>query len=169
MSNGKPTRLMIMDACVLIDYMNGEPDLFRLIHSYIGQIFVATPIIEEVDSINSIDELRDLYLEPIEPEIKDVFEAAAMEGRTSFQDNLCYLTARRNGMTCVTNDTNLRSLCETAKVPTLWGLELILELVRGGGLAKQEAEHIGRAIHNSNLTHINQTVLNGFLSKLKEI
>ena len=77
-----------MDACVLIDYMNGEPDLFKLISSHIGPIYVATPILEEVDSINSIEELEDLGLLPIEPEIEDVFTAEEMDGQTSFQDNM---------------------------------------------------------------------------------
>ena len=57
LSDGEPVRLMIMDACVLIDYINGEPDLFRLINAHVGQIFIATPVIEEVDSIGSIDDL----------------------------------------------------------------------------------------------------------------
>jgi hypothetical protein len=43
LSKANPTRFMIMDACVLIDYMNGEPDLFKLISSHIGPIYVATP------------------------------------------------------------------------------------------------------------------------------
>ena len=77
LSDGVPIRLMVMDACVLIDYMYGELDLFRLIHSHIGQIYVATPVLEEVDSVTSIDELKELGLEPIEPAIEDVFEADA--------------------------------------------------------------------------------------------
>ena len=51
MSEVIPARFMIMDACVLIDYMNGEPDLFKLISSHIGPIYVTTSILEEVDSI----------------------------------------------------------------------------------------------------------------------
>ena len=88
MSKANPTRFMIMDACVLIDYMNGEPDLFKLISSHIGPIYVATPILEEVDSIKSIEELEDLGLLPIEPEIEDVFTAEEMDGQKSFQDNI---------------------------------------------------------------------------------
>lgn len=169
LSDGVPIRLMVMDACVLIDYMYGEPDLFRLIHSHIGQIYVATPVLEEVDSVTSIDELKELGLEPIEPEIEDVFEAGEMEGRTSFQDNICYLTAKRHKLTCVTNDKNLRTLCETSDVPILWGLELILSLVKKGGLTKKEAFHIAEEIHKSNPRHINATVLNGFKAKLKKL
>ena len=47
-------QLMIMDACVLIDFIHGDPKLFKLISSHIGPIFVATPVVEEVDSIHSI-------------------------------------------------------------------------------------------------------------------
>lgn len=88
MSDANSTRFLIMDACVLIDYMNGDPELFKLISSHIGSIYIATPILEEVDSIKSIEELVNLGLIPIEPEIEDVFKAEEMAGRTSFQDNI---------------------------------------------------------------------------------
>ncbi len=64
MSKANQTRFMIMDACVLIDYINGEPDLFKLISSYIAPIYVATPILEEVDAISSIEDLEELGLIP---------------------------------------------------------------------------------------------------------
>lgn len=86
---------MIMDACVLIDYMNGEPDLFKVISSHIGPIYIATPILEEVDSIKSIEELEDLGLIASEPEIEDVFTAEELDGQTSFQDTICFLTAKK--------------------------------------------------------------------------
>ncbi len=49
MRQKSPARFMIMDACVLIDFMNGEPDLFRLIAFHIGPMYVASAILEEVD------------------------------------------------------------------------------------------------------------------------
>ena len=159
MSKENPGTFMIMDACVLIDYMNSEPDLFKLIATYIGALYVATPILEEVDSIESFDELEELGLLPIEPEIDDVFEATSMDGKTSFQDNLCFLTAKRQSMTCITNDTNLRKQCTASEVPIIWGLELILELVKIGGILKKEATLIATEIHKSNPRHINQKVL----------
>lgn len=86
LSQTTPERLLIMDACVLIDYMNGEPKLFKLISSHIGSIFAVTPIIEEVDFINSLDKLEELGLIPLEPELEDVFQAGEPDGQTSFQD-----------------------------------------------------------------------------------
>lgn len=169
MSKAHPSRFMIMDACVLIDYMNGEPDLFKLISSHIGPIFVATPILEEVDSINSIEELEDLGLIPIEPEIEDVFSAEEMDGQTSFQDNICFLTAKRRSFTCVSNDINLRRQCTDADVSILWGLELILELTEAGGILKKEASRIARDIQKSNPKHITTRILSDFVVKLKRL
>jgi len=160
---------MIMDACVLIDYMNRDTDLFKLISSHIGPIYVATPILEEVDSIKSIDELEDLGLIPIEPEIEDVFAAGKMDGQTSFHDNICFLTAKRQGLTCVSNDRNLRRLCTDASIPILWGLELILNLTKAGGILKKEASRIARDIQKSNPRHISTRILSDFEVKLKRL
>ena len=160
---------MIMDACVLIDYINGEPDLFKLVSSHIGPIFVVPPILEEVDSIESIEELEDLGLLPIEPEIEDVFTAEEMDGQTSFQDNICFLTAKRQSFICVSNDTNLRRQCTNADVPILWGLELILDLTKAGGILKKEASRIARDIQKSNPRHITARILSDFEAKLKRL
>jgi hypothetical protein len=169
LSKANPTRFMIMDACVLIDYMNGEPDLFKLISSHIGPIYVATPILEEVDSIDFIEELEDLGLLPIEPEIEDVFTAEEMDGQTSFQDNICFLTAKRQSFTCVSNDTSLRRQCTNADVPILWGLELILDLTKAGGILKKEASRIARDIQKSNPRHITTRILSEFENRLKHL
>ena len=169
MSKDCPTQFMIMDACVLIDYINGEPELFKLISSLIGPIYVATPVLEEVDSIESVLVLEDFGLLPIEPEMEDVFEASEMVGRTSFQDNICFLTAKRQGLTCITNDRNLRIQCKTSGVPILWGLELILELVKTNGISKKKASHIAEEIHQSNPKHIGQDIIDRFQKQLDRI
>jgi rRNA-processing protein FCF1 len=169
LSTADPARFMIMDACVLIDYMNGEPDLFKLISSHIGPIYIATPILEEVDSIKSIEELEELGLIAIEPEIEDVFTAEELGGQTSFQDNICFLTAKRRSLTCVSNDINLRRQCTEESVPILWGLELILDLTKAGGIGKKEASRIARDIQKSNPRHINARILSDFVVKLKRL
>lgn len=167
--NKSNMKFMIMDACVLIDYMNSEPELFNLIKTYVGPIHVITPIIEEVDSINSFTDLEDLGLILIEPEIEDVFTAGEIDGPTSFQDNLCYLTAKRNELICVSNDKNLRKNCLNENVALLWGLELILELVKAKGISTDDAGHIADKIHRSNPRHINLKILSAFRKKLKDL
>lgn len=169
MNKATPAQFMIMDACVLIDYMNGDPDLFRLISSNIGTVYVATPILEEVDSIESLEELEDLGLIPIEPEIEDVFKAEEIDGQTSFQDNICFLTAKRHGLTCISNDKNLRKQCTDKNVPILWGLELILDLAKAGGILKKEASRIAQNIQKSNPGHLSTGILSDFETKLKRL
>jgi len=169
LSRKDPVRFMIMDACVLIDYMNGEPDLFRLISSYIGPIYVVTAILEEVDCIKSIAELEELGLFPIDVEVADVFLAAEMIGPTSFQDDLCLLTAKRQNLTCITNDKKLRVQCENSNVSILWGLELVLELAKLGGISRKRATQIAIKINVSNPRHISQKVLDGFIAKLSSL
>ena len=169
MSWANPIRSMILDACVLIDYINGESDLFKLISSHIGPVYVVTPILEEVDSIKSVEELKGLGLIPIEPEIEDIFTAGEMDGVTSFQDNICFLTAKRNSFTCVSNDINLRRRCSDAGVQILWGLELILDLTKVGGILKKEASRIAKDIKKSNPRHIHSKIIFEFEDKLKRI
>ena len=142
MRKANPIHHMIIDACVLIDFMKVEPDLFKLISRHIGPIYVDTSLLEEVYSIQSIEDLEDLGLIPIEPEIEDVFTAEEMDGQTSFQDNICFLTAKRQGFTCISNDKRLRKLCTDAAVSMFWGLELILSLTKAGGIHKKEAYRI---------------------------
>lgn len=162
-------RFMLMDACVLIDYMDGEPDLFKLISSHIGPIYVATPILDEVDSIASIGKLKKLGLIPIKPEPDDGVRAENMAGKTSSPDNVCFLIAKQRELTCVSNDRNLRKKCKASNIPILWGLELILELVKVNGLSKEKASRIAEKIYQSNPQYINMKVLERFRAELDHI
>lgn len=165
----KELKLLIMDACVLIDYIKAEPELFKTISSSIGKLHVVSVIYEEVDQIESPDQLAKYGINLIEPEIEDAFLAAQLDGGTSFQDNLCYLTAKRHGFTCVSNDKQLRSLCTQSYVPTLWGLELILTLVKAKGISGAKAKKIGTLIQQNNPKHITRKILKDFISKLTSI
>ncbi len=99
-------QLMIMDACVLIDFINADRAILQLVVKYVGPLHVASPVVDEVNQIDDENELVELGLIIIEPEIEDAFAAATQPGPTSFQDRLCLLAAKRHGFTCVTNDKN---------------------------------------------------------------
>jgi predicted nucleic acid-binding protein len=157
-----PSRLMIMDACVLIDYLKTERFVLELFAKYLGPVHVVSPVVEEVKEIDSPDELIKLGLVIIEPEIEDAFAAASQIGPTSFQDMLCLLTAKRHGFTCVTNDKNLRKLCIQERVPLVWGLELLAELHNSGGIPGKDAEGIAQMIRKSNRKHITAKIISRF-------
>ena len=110
-----------MDACVLIDYLKAGSYVLKLITKYLGQVHVVSPVVDEVNETNDSD-LIELGLRIIEPELSDLFEAADRANRvkqTSFQDQLCLLTAKRQGFICITNDSKLRKTCKTEGVDRL--------------------------------------------------
>ena len=124
----KAANLLIMDACVLIDYIKTDRSVLALFSQHVGQAYVLNEILKEVRHIEPDMDLREIGLELVEPEIEDLFLAGANQTAESFQDKLCILTAKRHGYTCVTNDKNLRRLCRSEDVSSKWGLELLLDL-----------------------------------------
>jgi hypothetical protein len=160
-------KLMIMDACVLIDFIKADRSILELVVKHVGPLHVASPIVDEVNEIDGENELVDLGLVIVEPELEDAFAATSKIGPTSFQDRLCLLVAKRYGFTCVTNDKNLRKLCEQEKVPFLWGLELIVELHHASGISAEDACDIAQKIHESNPKHITPKIIERFTAVIE--
>ncbi len=69
-------------------------------------------------------------------------------------------------MTCVTNDTALRTRCTKESVQILWGLELLLLAVQNGGIPASDAADLGQTICKLN-PRLGADVLNGFLRKIR--
>jgi predicted nucleic acid-binding protein len=157
---------MIMDACVLIDFLHADRTVLQLVAKHVGPVYVVSPVVEEVRDIDGQNELIELGVSVIEPELEDAFAAANAIGAVSFQDRLCLLTAKRHGMTCVTNDRSLRRQCIHEGVPLLWGLELLLELHAAGGIPRRIAEDIAQAIHEANPRHITTAILRRFQARI---
>ncbi|RMD83545.1 MAG: type II toxin-antitoxin system VapC family toxin, partial [Lentisphaerae bacterium] len=152
-------KLLIMDACVLIDFIKSDRAVLALIVKHVGPVYVISPVVEEVGDINDESELLELGLVIIEPEIQDAYEAANRSGPISFQDHLCLLTAKRHGFTCVTNDKSLRKFCRQEGVPLLWGLEILAQLHRVGGISGKDAVAIAEKIQVSNPKHITNKMM----------
>ena len=87
-------RLMIMDACELIDYIKAERAMLELVVKHVRPLHVTSPVVDEVN------------------EIEDAYAAVSRSGPLSFEDWVCLLTAKRQGFTCITNDKNLRKFCK---------------------------------------------------------
>lgn len=162
-----PRKLMIMDACVLIDFIKAERTILELVVKHIGSLYVTSPVVDEVNEIDDENELVALGLNIIEPEIEDAYAAAGRSGPLSFEDWLCLLTAKRHGFTCVTNDKNLRKLCEQEGVSLLWGLELVAELHKVGGITGKEAEVFAQAVRCSNPKHTTERIVSRFADRIR--
>lgn len=162
------SKLMIMDACVLIDFLGVDRDILRRIVKHVGQVYVASPIVDELNDIKDESQLTELGIIILEPEMADAFAASGQPGPTSFQDKLCLLTAKRHGLTCVTNDKNLRKLCKQEKVQRLWGLEVLAEMHKYRGISDKKVIKIAHEIRSLNPKHITEKIVSRFEKEIDE-
>jgi len=158
---------MVMDACVLIDFIKADRDVLRLVSRHVGPLHVISSVMLEVKDIGSENDLVALGVIVIEPEIEDAYVAASLSGSISFEDWLCLMTAKRHGFTCVTNDRSLRKVCIQQGVSLIWGLELVAELFEADGIRIEEAEAFARRIRQANPRHITEEILSRFLDRIQ--
>jgi len=142
-------RLLLLDACVLIDFATSDLSVLTLVTAHIGQVHVPSPVFDEVEQIDE-SLAASLGLKLVEPTIEMLLDAGAARGRLSFQDRICLLVAKEGGFTCVSNDRRLRMSCEAEGVPVLWGLELLVELVAARAIPAEAARDIAARIVSAN-------------------
>ena len=160
-------KLLIMDACVLIDFIKAERSVFKIFASYIGEIHMTSTMVDEIKEVENERELKALGLVIVEPETEDAYKAAIPGGGTSMQDRLCMLTAKRHGLICVTNDTKLRKLCDIEKVQHIRGLKLLAELCHAGGVTAERAIEIAERIQRDNPFHNTDKIIGDFKDIIK--
>lgn len=160
------SKILILDANVLIDYQQSDISVLASVHKHVARICIPTLIIEEVEGL-SVNECERLGLQVIEPELSQLTRAVARRGRLSFHDHLCLIVASDMGITCVTNDRALRSACETEGVNVLWGLQLMTTLVQAAAMNADEAIRIAEKIHSNNPLHIPRDLVERFAAILR--
>lgn len=162
----KKISLLILDANVLIDLCATDKSLLSLICNHVGQIYLPTPIFDEVTAIDE-DSCIEWGVKLVEPELEQLM-LAAEEGQSplSFEDKLCVIMAKQNGWNCVTNDKPLRKKCEEEGVPLIWGIELICILVESGGLPSHNAKEVIIEIQKSNPKYITDAIVTKAFERL---
>jgi hypothetical protein len=158
-------RFLILDANVLIDFLKCDRTIIKLICSYVGQVYLATPVFDEIKDLSENDCIE-LGLKLLEPELEHLLLASEPNGPLSFQDNICLLIAKEHGLTCVTNDKPLRQRCEIEGVSLIWGIELICILVESGGITPENAKDIILRIHEDNPKYITKTIIKNAFKRL---
>ena len=162
----KKTRgLLILDANILIDFFECDQTIIKLINKHVGQIFLATPVFDEVKQIKDQDCIS-LGIKLVEPDLDQLVKASGNIGALSFQDNLCLTLAKEHGMTCVTNDKPLRRQCLSEKIPIIWGIELVCMLVESGGLSAKDGETIIQKIHVNNPKFVTKAIVQQALIRI---
>lgn len=160
--------VFIIDANVLIDYAKTDASILTLTAKHLGQVQILEPIVKEVKQLEKIDYAR-LGLTVVETTIEQLLAAGVQRGYLSFIDHLCLIVAHQVGVTCVTNDRVLHRACSSDGVSTLFGLELMVGLVKIRQLLSLDAIGIAKAIHKMNPHHISAPILIRFQQQLQEI
>ena len=168
MMDSSVTRLLLFDANVLIDYVKSELSILGIVSRHLGEVYVLSTVLDEVDGLDA-DGCARLGIRVFEPELADVIAAARKRGALSTQDHLCLILARRQGWTCVTNDGALRRACLLEQVPVLWGLQMMLELVRMGQLPGEDVIAVANAIHRTNPFHITDSIVARFIEEVQKL
>jgi len=163
-----PRRLLIIDANVLIDFALADMSILALVAKHLGEIQVPLPLLEEVEQLDE-SLCGQLGLRIVDPSLDLLSQAATARGRLSFVDHLCLLIAKEGGLTCVTNDRALRKACTDEGVPTIWGLELMVELVEGSQLTVEAAVAVARAVSGLNPLHITAEIVAKFERRVRGI
>ena len=161
----KKKHFLILDANILIDFYKCDKTIIKLICTYVGQLYLATPVLYEINEIGDSD-CAELGIIIVEPELEQVMLASEKKGSLSFQDNLCLILAKNHGWTCVTNDKPLRQMCESEGVTLIWGIELICILVESGGLPAKHARDIILGIKKMNPKYITDSIVEKAFERL---
>lgn len=130
---GKEKSILILDVNMLFDLFKCNKNLLPLISSGVGQIHLASSVLDQIKFIRESD-CYSLGIHLIEPNAKQLFGAMTRRGTLSFQDHLCLLLAKENGWTCVTNSNSLRRECEFENIPFIWRNDIIQHLALSGAI-----------------------------------
>jgi len=157
-------RPLIVDANVLIDYLDTEPSVLALVAREAGPLFVATEVLAKVDQLD-VTLCKELGLSITVPSLSQLLEAAVRRPGLAFDDVVCLVMARDNGWCCVTNDRALRAACRASDVSVQWGLEIMLRLVASSVLSSRDAIEVAMAIQRTNRAFITDAIVNRFKIK----
>ena len=155
---------IISDANILIDYLKTDRDMLRLLSHHLAPLYVADVVAAEVSQLKK-HELSSLGITVIETPYSIFAESSDRSSSISLQDFVSMQIAKEKGWVCATNDKALRRECTKMDVTVLWGLELMLYLVKKGVLEHKRAKDTAWDIHQCNRT-ITESVVYSFIDRL---
>jgi hypothetical protein len=157
---------LLADANVLIDYAKAGPHVPALASAHLGGLHVVSVVLHAEVRQLSERRCRRLGIEVLEPTFDQLAEAGSGRRVLSFHDWCCLIVARDRGHALVTNDKALRKACTGAAIDTKWGLELLLDSVRGGHLGAMRARRMAIRIQELDPTRINAAIMARFRARL---
>ncbi len=156
----------IIDASVVIDYLDVDKSILSLAASKLGRIWISVLTLQKIRQLGRPDAEK-MGLSVLEPSPEQLREVKT-PSRLKEDDQVTIILARDSGYICITNDKRMHIRCREWQVPSLWGLDLMLELVRTGSLSRTRAEKLGRAIQEIN-AYLTPQILQQYLAELNSI
>jgi rRNA-processing protein FCF1 len=157
---------IISDANILIDFFETDRGIISLVSRHIAPLYVPDIVAEEVSQLKTIDPAY-IGLTIIETPYTVLAEATNRPSTISIQDFVCMRIAEERGWGCATNDKALRRECGKRGVSVLWGLEMMLYLVKNGALKPKKAKDTAWAINRCN-KRITEKVVDTFIDQIDE-
>jgi predicted nucleic acid-binding protein len=157
---------ILVDANVLIDYAKVDLGILGLVSASLGEVRVAAEVVHEVRDTDAAACQR-TGLVVVEATMDQIVAAGRRRPGLSFEDHLCLVLARDAGGRCLTNDRVLRAACVAEGVPCIWGLQILLDLVRARALNRSRADRVAAGIRATNPLHISAGILDEFRKKLE--
>lgn len=158
--------LLIVDACVLIDFWNADPTAISEVVRHVGDVHIAANVLAEVRQVDHSAAVS-AGLIVVEPSLEVMTAAANRRRGLSFQDKVCLVLAKERGWACVSNDGRLRAACGEDGVAVVWGLELLAQVVEAGALPVAAGVELAERMAAAN-RFLTQAVVAGFVARVSE-
>ncbi|MBN2863891.1 MAG: hypothetical protein JXN62_12050 [Bacteroidales bacterium] len=160
-SNDGP--LAICDANVLIDYVLSDEDVLREIALYWKDLLVPDCILQEVSQL-TLERAEALGITILATPLKDIKKLKGL----SLEDSTCLYYVESLSAVCISNDTVLRKYCQDKGYTVIWGLEMLLLLIKEKKITKARGLDVASKIHECN-PEITSDILKSFVKKCKSI
>ncbi len=149
----------VCDANILIDLAAVDEGIIRQMAHCWKAVYIPDVVLHEVKALSE-KKAKELGLIIIETPLD-----LPRNPRLSFQDRACLYFVQKEQWVCLTNDKVLRITCQEAGGQVIWGLELLLILVKVKVISPQRAPTAARKIHSINQA-ITTSLLLDFEKKL---
>lgn len=157
--------VLITDSCVLIDYFRYGKDALLALASSVRVVVPDVLVADELADIDS-GELLDAGIESIATPTELLTEAMSRSRPLSFYDWTCFLIAKNERWTLVTNDAKLKRQCEADDVNVQWGLWPLVNIVKAGLFSKERAVSIVQAMAEGN-PRLTAAIVNDFRKRIE--
>ena len=159
--------MFVIDACVAINYLESDPEALSLFSKHIGRLYMVDLVKGEIKG-QTDENLGKLNIQIYESSLEDLSSAHSQKGPLSPADNLCWMTAKKENYSCITDDKALIRQCEALSINFLRSLRLLLTLKRENIIDSFRALHAAKQICDKN-PYLGETVFQQFNREIENL